>query len=55
MEENQVHWHVAVNPPERDPDEEMFSQWIHSYPLHDHYKHWEAYQNPVEAPQEVAA
>ena len=37
-------WHVAVNPPERDPDEKMFSEWLHSYPLHEHYFHWGALQ-----------
>ncbi|HUW48260.1 MAG TPA: hypothetical protein VMW36_05920, partial [Patescibacteria group bacterium] len=44
-------WHVAVNPPDRDPDETMFSQWVHSYPIHEHYFHWDAYQKKAEDAQ----
>lgn len=50
-----VNWHVTVNPPDKDQDEELFSQWIHTYPLHEHYKHWNAYQKTEGQSQEAAS
>lgn len=35
-------WPVSANLLERNPDEEAFSQWIHSYPIHEHEFHWQA-------------
>jgi hypothetical protein len=35
--------HIAVSDKiNRSPDEEAFSQWVHSYPIHEHEMHWQA-------------
>jgi hypothetical protein len=35
-------WQVASDKPERTAEEELFSQWLHDYPLHEHHVHWNA-------------
>jgi hypothetical protein len=39
-----VVWHVTVTHPERTPDEQMFGDWIHSHPMHEHDQHWSAFK-----------
>jgi len=33
-------WAVSLDKPERTAEEELFSQWLHEYPLHEHHAHW---------------
>ena len=33
-------FNVVVNPEEKNRKEALFSQWVHTYPLHEHEKHW---------------
>jgi hypothetical protein len=34
-------WHVSVEHPDRTDEEEMFGQWLHDYPIHEHEKRWD--------------
>jgi hypothetical protein len=33
-------WHVSVEHPDRTDEEELFSQWLHDYPIHEHESRW---------------
>jgi hypothetical protein len=35
-----VVWHVDSNHPDRNEEEELFSQWLHDYPIHEHESRW---------------
>ncbi len=41
-------WTVSVDMPERTTEEEMFSQWLHEYPLHEHHSHWHGMERATE-------
>lgn len=34
---------ISVDVPMRSADEEQFSQWLHSYPVHEHEMHWQGF------------
>jgi hypothetical protein len=33
-------WRVSVDHPERTKEEELFGQWLHDYPIHEHESRW---------------
>jgi hypothetical protein len=33
-------WQVSVEHPDRTDEEELFSQWLHDYPIHEHETRW---------------
>ena len=37
-------WTVTSGLTELTPEEKLFSQWVHSYPMHEHEQHWGALQ-----------
>jgi len=39
-----VVWHVTATHPDRLPDEQAFSEWIHSHPLHEHDQEWASFK-----------
>jgi hypothetical protein len=43
-------WHVSVSNPDRTAEEEAFSKWVHSHPMHEHDQQWAAFKLATKVP-----
>jgi len=43
-------WHVSVSHPDRSPEEEAFSKWVHGHPMHEHDQQWAAFKLATKVP-----